>query len=51
MEDRETLQIQKYGEIETTQMMMATLRHVNSSSEFKKFSLLYFCLTEGIWNI
>jgi len=32
MEDREKPQIHKYGESKTTGIMMATLRHVASSS-------------------
>jgi hypothetical protein len=30
MEDREMLQLQKYGESKTTQIMMATVLHVTS---------------------
>jgi hypothetical protein len=37
MEDREMPQMYKYGETKTTQIMMATVRHVNSSSGLRKF--------------
>jgi len=37
MEDRETPQMRKYGESKTTQIMMATVRHVTSSSGLRKF--------------
>jgi hypothetical protein len=30
MEDKETPQIDKYGETKTTQIMMATVRHVTA---------------------
>jgi len=33
MEERETPGIHKYGESKTTRIMMATVRHVTSSSE------------------
>jgi len=36
-EDRETPQMHKYGESKTTQIMMATVRHVTSSSGLRKF--------------
>jgi len=35
--DRETPQMRKYGESNTTQIMLATVRHVTSSSEPRKF--------------
>jgi len=37
MEDRETPRMHKYGESKTTRIMMATVRHVTSSSGFRKF--------------
>ena len=37
MEDRETPRMHKYGESKTTQIMMATVRHVTSSSGLRKF--------------
>jgi hypothetical protein len=37
MEDRETPQMHKYGESKTTRIMMATVRHVTSSSRLRKF--------------
>jgi len=37
MEDRQTPRIHKYGESKTTQIMMATVRHVTSSSGLRKF--------------
>jgi len=37
MEDRETPQMHKYGESKTTRIMMATVRHVTSSSGLRKF--------------
>jgi len=37
MEDRETPRMHKYGESKTTQIMMATVRHVTSSSGLTKF--------------
>jgi hypothetical protein len=37
MEDRETPREQKYGGSKTTQIMMATVRHVTYSSGLKKF--------------
>ena len=37
MEDRETPRMQKYGESKTTQIMMATVRHVTSRSGLRKF--------------
>jgi hypothetical protein len=36
MEERETPQIHKYGESKTTRIMMATVRHVTSSSGLRK---------------
>jgi hypothetical protein len=37
MEDREMPQLHKYGESKMTQIMMATVRHVTSSSGLRKF--------------
>jgi len=37
MEDTEMPQMHKYGESKTTQIMMATVRHVTSSSGIRKF--------------
>jgi len=37
MEDRETPRMHKYEESKTTQIMMATVRHVTSSSGLRKF--------------
>jgi hypothetical protein len=37
MGDRETPSMQKYGESKKTQIMMATVRHVTSSSGLGKF--------------
>jgi hypothetical protein len=37
MEDRETPRMKKYGESKTTQIMMATVRHVTSEAERTKF--------------
>jgi hypothetical protein len=37
MEDKETPRMHKHGECKTTRIMMATVRHVTSSSGLKKF--------------
>jgi len=37
MEDRETPRMRKYGESKTTRIMMATVPHVTSGSELRKF--------------
>jgi len=37
MEDRETPRMRKYGERKMTQIMMATVPHVTSGSELRKF--------------
>jgi len=37
MEDGETPRMCKYGESKTTPIMMATVRHVTSSSGLRKF--------------
>jgi len=37
MEGRETPQMHKYGASKTTQIMMATVHHVTSSSGLRKF--------------
>jgi len=44
MEDRETPRMHKYGESKTTGIMMATLRHVTSSSGLRKFQAAWFLL-------
>jgi len=44
MEDRETPQMRKYGESKATQIMMATVPHVTSSSGLKKFQADGFLL-------
>ena len=36
MEDRETLQMHKYGESKTTQIVMATVHHVTSGAGHTK---------------
>jgi len=37
MEDKETQGMRKYGESKTTRIMMATVPHVTSGSELRKF--------------
>jgi len=37
----------KYGESKTTRIMMATVRHVTSSSELRKFQAIWFLLNRG----
>jgi len=37
MEDREMPRMHKYGESKMTQIMMATVRHVTSTSGLRKF--------------
>jgi hypothetical protein len=44
MEDRETPRMHKYGESKTTRIMMATVRHVTSSSGLRKFQAAWFLL-------
>ena len=46
MEDRETPQMHKYGESKTTRIMMATVRHVTSSSGLRKFQAAWFLLNK-----
>jgi hypothetical protein len=41
MEDRKTPQMRRYGASKTTQIMMATVLHITSSLELRKF------LTDG----
>ena len=48
MEDRETPRMHKYGESKTTRTMMATVRHVTSSSGLKKFQTDGF-LFDGVY--
>jgi len=40
MQDRETPRKHKYGERKTTQIMMATVCHVTSSSGLRKFQTI-----------
>jgi len=47
MEDRETPQMHKYGESKMTQIMIATVCHVTSSSELRKFQATWFLLNGG----
>jgi len=37
----------KYGESKTTGIMMATVRHVTSSSGLRKFQAIWFLLNRG----
>ena len=46
MEDREMPGMRKYGESNTTRIMMATVPHVISGSGFRKFQADGFCSTE-----
>jgi len=46
MEDRETARMYKYGENETTQIMMATVPHVTSGLGLRKFQAAGFLLTQ-----
>jgi len=48
MEDRETPQMSKYGESKMTRIMMATVRHVTSSSGLRKFHAYGF-LFDGVY--
>jgi hypothetical protein len=43
MEGGEKPRMQKYGESKTTQIVVATVRHVTSSSGLGKYKLLDFC--------
>jgi len=45
MEDRETARMRKYGESNTTRIMMATVPHVTSGSGIRKFQADEFLLT------
>jgi hypothetical protein len=45
MEDRETPRMCKYGESKTTRIMMATVLHVTSGLELRKFQADGFLLT------
>jgi len=42
MEDREIPRTHKHGETKTTLIMMATVRHVTSSSGLRKFQSVCF---------
>ena len=44
MEDRETPRMRKYGESNTTRIMMATVPHVTSGSGLRKFQADLFLL-------
>jgi len=44
MEDRETPRMRKYGENNTTRIMMATIPHVTSGSGLRKFQADGFLL-------
>jgi len=46
MEERETPRMHKHGESKTTRIMMATVRHVTSSSGLRKFQAAWLCWTE-----
>jgi len=48
MEDRETPRMSKYGESKTTRIMMATVRHVTSSSGLRKFQADGFFFDIGL---
>ena len=45
MEDRETARMRKYGESETTRIMMATVPHVTSGLGLREFQVDGFLLT------
>jgi len=45
MEDRETSRMRKYGESNTTRIMMATVPHVTSGFGLRKFQADGFLLT------
>jgi len=51
MEDRETPLMRKYGESKMTRIMMATVRHVTSSSGLRKFQADGFLLDRVYPNI
>jgi hypothetical protein len=44
MEDRETPRMHTYAESKTTQIMMATVRHVTSGAGRTKFQAAWFLL-------
>ena len=48
MEDRETPRMRKYGESKTIRIMMATVRHVTSSSGLRKFQADGFLLDGSV---
>jgi len=50
MQDRETPPMHNYGESKTTRIMMATVRHVTSSSGLRKFQAAWFLLNRGYMN-
>jgi len=45
MEDRETARMRKYGKSKTTRIMMATVPHVTSCLELRKFQADGFLFT------
>jgi len=47
MEIRETPRMHKHGESKTTRIMMASVRHVTSSSGIWKFQTAWFLLNKG----
>jgi len=47
MEVTETPLMHKYGESKTTRIMMATVRHVTSSSGLRTFQVVWFLLNRG----
>jgi len=47
MEDREVPQMRKYGKSEMTRIMMATARHVTSSSGLRKLQVACFLFNRG----
>jgi hypothetical protein len=47
MEDREMPGMDKYGESKTTQIMMATVRHLTSAAGRTKFQAARFLLNRG----
>jgi len=47
MENRETPRMHKYGESNTTKIMMASVRHVTSSSGLREFQVAWLLLNRG----
>ena len=50
MEDRDKSRMRKYGESKTTQIMIATVRHVTCSSGLRKFQTDGFLL-DGVYMV